>query len=55
MEKDAGMLSLLERLAAIAPDKPSPALREEINEFLRSYPADDTEIFKYGDFLLNRI
>lgn len=55
MEKDARMLELIAQLALVAPEKPSAALRAEILSFLEQYPANDTEIFKYGEFLMNLI
>lgn len=52
MEKDAEMLRLIEQKCLKFHQKNDRLLLEEIKQFLDRYPADDTEIFKYAEFLL---
>jgi hypothetical protein len=51
MEKDNAMLLLIGRLNQRQTAGKAEQLEKEIAVFLEKYPADDTELFKYGEFL----
>jgi hypothetical protein len=51
MEKDREMLGLIARINQRQSSSKGERLDGEIGAFLEKYPADDTELFKYGEFL----
>lgn len=55
MEKDGEMLGLIERISQSRNAAKDALLQAEINRFLERYPSDDTELFKYGEFLRGRL
>ena len=55
MEKDAQMLDFIQAMCKDFPNWKSPQLAADIEAFVDKFPADDTEIFKYGEFLLGKI
>lgn len=55
MEKDSAMLHLIGRMSQNATSSKDSKLIADIGNFLEKYPPDDTEIFKYGDFLRARL
>ncbi|MBL0017181.1 MAG: hypothetical protein IPP17_12300 [Bacteroidetes bacterium] len=55
MEKDSEMLMLIGRLNQKQWTGTDEGLSTAITEFLERYPADDTELFTYGEFLRGKI
>jgi hypothetical protein len=55
MEKDSEMLMLIGRLNQKQWTGTDEGLSTAIAEFLERYPADDTELFTYGEFLRGKI
>ncbi|MEM0998986.1 MAG: hypothetical protein AAGN35_18145 [Bacteroidota bacterium] len=53
--KDAALVRLIERLNETLDVRKDPVLVQDIQDFLDDYVPDDTEIFKYGDFLRAKI
>lgn len=53
MVKDSAMLNLIARINAHQSDRKDERLAEDIQEFLTRFPPDDTELFKYAEFLKN--
>jgi hypothetical protein len=51
MEKEQQMLHLIEALNEGSVGKKNTQIGAEITAFLEKYPPDDTEFFKYGEFL----
>lgn len=55
MEKDSEMLRLIGRLNQASNLPRDEKLVAQIHAFLQKYPSDDTEIFKYGEFLGSKL
>lgn len=53
MVKDSAMLNLIARINAHQSDRKDERLAEDIQAFLTRFPPDDTELFKYAEFLKN--
>lgn len=54
-EKDAKMVNLIDRMNETVDVRKDSVLRADIQHFLDTYASDDTEIFKYDEFLQPKI
>jgi hypothetical protein len=55
LEKDREMLNLIGRLNENQGSTKGKRMDQEVEAFLEKYPADDTELFKYGEFLRGQL
>ncbi len=55
MEKEGSMLGMIEKINHSLYHKRNAHLAAEVEDFLEKYPPDDSEFFKYGEFLRGKI
>lgn len=53
MTKDSEMLNIIARINTDQADRKDERLKKDIQDFIARYPPDDTELFKYAEFLKN--